>query len=69
MTEYTNTHEPDEIVEDYSNLTTVQKNNLELLIGIIDKSDKYNKGILHNINSNSELRKVQLLQNLVNNRC
>lgn len=69
MTEYTNTHEPDEIIEDYSSLNPVQKNNLELLIGIIDKSDKYNTGFLHNINGNSELRKVQLLQNLVNDRC
>lgn len=65
MTEYTNTHEPNEIIEDYSTLTPAQKNNLELLIGIIDKSDKYNAGFLHNINSNSELIKVQLLQDLV----
>lgn len=65
MTEYTNTHEQDEIIEDCSNLTPTQKNNLELLIGIIDKSHKYNTGFLHNINSNSELIKVQLLQDLV----
>lgn len=66
MTEYTNTHETDEIIEDYSKLTPLQKNNIELLIAIIDKSDKRNTGFLHNVNGNSELRKVQLLQDLVN---
>lgn len=69
MTEYTNTHEVDEIIEDYSTLTLIQKNNLEILVAIIDKSDKHNAGFLHNINGNSELRKVQLLQDLVNGRC
>ena len=69
MTEYTNTHESDEIIEEYSKLTQIQRNNIELLMAIIDKSDKHNTGFLHNINGNSELNKVQLLQNLVNDRC
>lgn len=67
MTEYTNTREADEIIEDCSELTPVQKNNIELLIAIIDKSDNHNAGFLHNVNGNSELRKVQLLKDLVNN--
>ena len=67
MTEYTNTHETDEIIEEYYQFSKTQKNNIELLIAIIDKSDKYNIGILHNINGNSELNKLQLLRNLVNN--
>ncbi len=69
MTEYTNTHETDEIIEEYSKLTQIQKNNIELLMAIIDKSDKHNAGFLHNVNANSELNKVQLLQDLVNGRC
>ena len=32
MTEYTNTHEEEKIMEDYSRLTPAQKNNIELLI-------------------------------------
>lgn len=69
MTEYTNTHESDEIIEEYSKLTQKQRNNIKLLMAIIDKSDKHNTGFLHNINGYSELSKVQLLQNLVNDRC
>lgn len=30
MTEYTNTHEADEIIEEYSKLTQIQRNNIEL---------------------------------------
>lgn len=68
MTGYTNTHEIEEIKSDYTNLTPLQKSNLELLIAIIDKTDKENAGFLHNVNSVSEVRKVKFLQDLASHR-
>lgn len=62
--EYVNTTSPEKIIIDFSALSENQKENIDLLIKIIDKSDAKNPSFLLTLDSDSEIDKVRMIREL-----
>lgn len=62
--EYINTTPSEKIICDFSLLSETQKENIDLLIKIIDKSDAKNPSFLFTLDSDSEIDKVRLIREL-----
>lgn len=64
LTNYINTSSRDKIKEDFSSLTTIQQSNIDLLINLIDRSDKKNMGFLQSTDSYEEASKMKYIQTI-----
>lgn len=64
LTQYLNTKTIQEINSDFKGLTELQKENIKLLIKLIDKSHNKNLGLLFNIDSDQEINKLNLIRRL-----
>ena len=57
-----NTSSRDKIDIDLNSLSTLQKENIDLLISVIDKSHDKNIGFIHNIDSQEEMSKLNKIR-------
>lgn len=62
FTNYLNTSSRDKIDIDLNSLSTLQKENIDLLISVIDKSHDKNIGFIHNIDSQEEMSKLNKIR-------
>lgn len=58
LTNYINTSSKDKINKDFSSLTTIQQSNIDLLIDLIDRSNRKNVGFLQSTDSYEEASKM-----------
>ena len=59
---YLNTNSRDEIQSDFCSLNPVQGENIDLLLGLIDKSHDKNIGFLHTTDSYEEMSKIEVIR-------
>lgn len=59
---YLNTNSRDKIHSDVCSLNLVQGNNIDLLLGLIDRSHDKNMGFLHAIDSYEEMSKIEVIR-------
>ncbi|WP_228462977.1 DUF3800 domain-containing protein [Chryseobacterium caseinilyticum] len=69
LTNYLNTNSREEIKTDLGLLTDIQKENLDLLINVIDKSHDKNIGFIHNTDSYEEMSKMDEIRKIRKNGC
>ncbi len=62
LTAYFNAHEKDKICSDICSLNLLQGKNIDLFLGLIDKSYSKNIGFLHDINSYEEILKIKIVR-------
>ncbi|OUR98408.1 hypothetical protein A9Q86_15295 [Flavobacteriales bacterium 33_180_T64] len=62
---FINNHSEELITSEFEKLNDLQKNNLQLYVEIISKSDKYNPGFFHHITGLTELGRMRTLNNLI----
>lgn len=65
LTNYINTSSRETIANDCDSLSEVQRNNINLLIDLIEKSQNKNVGFLHSIDSYEELEKFNLIREII----
>lgn len=66
LTTYLNTSSREEIIKDFGSLSPLQEANIDLLLDVIDKSDKRNIAFLHNIESQEENSKILTIRSVRN---
>lgn len=59
---YINTSTRDEIQSDFCKLNTIQSENIDLLLSLIDESDNKNIGFLHSTDSYEEMSKMETIR-------
>lgn len=64
LTNYINTSTRDSLADDFKSLSELQKNNLGLLLNVIEKSNKKNIGFIYNTDSYEEMSKLDFLSKL-----
>ena len=69
LTNYLNTSSREKIKTDLGLLTDIQKENLDLLINVIDKSHDKNIGFIHNTDSYEEMSKMNEIREIRKNGC
>lgn len=62
LTNYLNTSSRDKIDADLAALTVIQKENIHLLIDVIDKSHDHNIGLIHSTDSYEEMTKLNKIR-------
>ena len=62
LTNYLNTSSRDKIGSDLASLSAIQNANIDLLIGVIDKSHEKNIGFIHNTDSYEEMSKLNKIR-------
>ena len=62
LTNYLNTSSREKIDTDLTSLSVIQKENIDLLIGVIDKSNNKNIGFIHNTDSYEEMSKLNKIR-------
>ena len=62
LTNYLNTSSRDKIDADLAGLTVIQKENIHLLIDVIDKSHDHNIGLIHSTDSYEEMSKLNKIR-------
>lgn len=64
LTSYINTNSRDKIKNDFDSLISIQKENIDLLIDVIDKSNNKNIGFLHSTDSYEEMSKMNEIRKM-----
>ncbi len=64
MTRYLNTSSREKIIENFESLTTMQQENIDLLIDLMDKSHNRNPGFLHHTDSWEEMSKMNTIREI-----
>ena len=59
---YLNTNSRDKIYSDFCSLNSVQEENIDLLLGLIDRSHDKNMGFLHATDSYEEMSKIDVIR-------
>lgn len=59
---YLNSHERDEIHSDFNQLSSIQHDNISLLLRLIDRSHEKNIGFLHSTDSYEEMSKIEVIR-------
>lgn len=62
LSKYMNTSSRENINSDFDSLNEIQKDNIDLLIDVIDKSHSENIGFLHSIDSYEEMSKMEIIR-------
>jgi|TARA_R110000744_G_scaffold248890_1_gene365210 hypothetical protein len=62
---FINNHSEELIISEFEKVNDMQKSNLRLYVKIISKSDKHNPGFFHHITGTTELSRMCILNNLI----
>lgn len=62
---FINNHSEELLFSEFEKLNDLQKSNLRLYVKIISKSDKHNPGFFHHITGLTELKRIHILNNLI----
>ena len=62
LSSYLNTSSREKIDSEFYSLTSIQGENIDLLLGLIDKSHNKNIGFLHTVDSYEEMSKIEVIR-------